>query len=189
MESYGRIWQELTWSWASSTGNPALDQRLDAAANAAWPYARLCAWTYLNDHPAAHDIMDYSVEKASGYIARHADCPDKKLVWRMKSALKRRARQLAAKRNREILYGSLTDMEKLYIGRPDIEQRIYAYELIGRLSPFAQAIVEWRSLEYPWRQIADQLELDHTAVRRAYYRELDLLLNDLSQPGELSQCR
>ena len=97
MDSYGRIWQELTWSWASSTGNPTLDQRLDAAAHAAWPYARLCAWTYLNDHPAAYDIMDHAIENASGYIARHADSSDKKLLWRIKSVLRRRARQLAAK--------------------------------------------------------------------------------------------
>jgi hypothetical protein len=99
---------------------------MEAAANAAWPYAVLCAWTYLNDHAAAHDIMDLSVENVSGYISRHADCSDKKLLSRTKSVIKRRAQQEAAKRNREIQFGSLIDMEKLYIGQPEAEQRVYA---------------------------------------------------------------
>ena len=30
MQAHGRIWQELTWSWAYSTGHPASDRRLEA---------------------------------------------------------------------------------------------------------------------------------------------------------------
>jgi hypothetical protein len=189
MKPHSRIWQELTWSWASSTGNPASDQKLDAAANAAWPYAKLCAWTYLNDHAAAHDIMDHAVENASGYISRHANCPEEKLVLRFKSVIRRRARQQSAKWNREIQYGSLIDMEKLYIGQPEAEQRVYAIELFESLSPFAQSIVRWRALGLSWRKIAVHLEMDHTAVRRAYFREVESLLHDFSQPGEASKCR
>ena len=189
MKPHGRIWQELKWSWAFSTGNPASDQKLDAAANAAWPYAKLCAWTYLNDHAAAHDIMDHAVENASGYISRHADCPEEKLVLRFKSVIRRRARQQSAKWSREIQYGSLIDMERLYIGHPEAEQRVYAIELFESLSPFAQSIVRWRALGSSWRKIADHLEMDHTAVRRAYFREVESLLHDLSQPGEVSKCR
>jgi DNA-binding NarL/FixJ family response regulator len=161
---------------------------MEAAAIAAWPYAMFCAWTYLNDHAAAHDIMDHAVENVSGYISRHEDCSDKKLLSRTKSVIKRRARQEAAKRNREIQFGSLIDMEKLYIGQPEAEQRVYAIEIFERLSPFAQSIVRRRSLGYSWRKIAEDLEMDHTAVRRAYFREVETLLHDLSQPGELSQC-
>jgi|CZKL01.1.fsa_nt_gi hypothetical protein len=189
MESHGRIWQELTWSWAFSTGNPASDQKLDAAANAAWPFAKLCAWTYLNDHAAAHDIMDHALENASGYISRHPECSERKLLLYVKSVIRRCARQLSAKRSREIQYGSLFDMERLYIGQPEAEQRVYAAEFLERLSPFAQSIVKWRVLGFSWRRIADHFEMDHTAVRRAYFREVESLLHDLSQPGELSKCR
>ena len=80
-------------------------------------------------------------------------------------------------------------MEDLYVVQPEVEQRIYAYELLERLSPFALSIVEWRSMDYSWREIAEKVELDHTAVRRAYYREVESLLHDLSQPGEKSRCR
>ena len=89
------IGQGLTWSWAYSTGHPASDQRLDAAAKAAWSYAVLCAWTYLNDLDSAHDLMDLAVQKAAGYAARHPDSPPNKLTTRIKSALRRRAKQLA----------------------------------------------------------------------------------------------
>jgi hypothetical protein len=64
MQPQGRIWQELTWSWAYSTGHPTSDQRLEAAAKAVWPYALFCAWTYLNDHAAAHDLLDHAVQNA-----------------------------------------------------------------------------------------------------------------------------
>ena len=85
MPPKGRIWQELTWSWAFSTGHLASDQKLAAAAEAAWPYALLYAWTYLNDHDAAHDLMDHAIENTRDYAGRHADFPVEKLEWRMKS--------------------------------------------------------------------------------------------------------
>ena len=187
MQPQGSNWKEPTWSWAHSTGSPASNEKLEAAAKAAWPYAIRCAWTYLNDHAAAHDIMDHAVENVSGYISRHAECSDKKLLSRTKSVIKRRARQEAAKRRLEIPYGSLIDMEKLYIGQPEAEQKVYGRELLERLSPLAQSIAKWRALGYSWRKIAEDLEMDHTAVRRAYIREMESLLHDLSQPGELSQ--
>jgi hypothetical protein len=86
-------------------GHPTSDQRLEAAAKTAWPYALLCAWTYLNDHAAAHDLMDHAVQNANDYLGRHLDCPDKKLAWRIKGVIRRRARQQSAKKSREIQYG------------------------------------------------------------------------------------
>ncbi|MGH9584784.1 MAG: hypothetical protein ACRD4O_17825, partial [Bryobacteraceae bacterium] len=134
-------WQDLTWSWACSTGHPTADQALEAAAQAAWPYAVLCAWTYLNDRDSAHDLMDHAVQNASEYLGRHPGATVEKLKARIKSVLRRRAKQLAGKRNRELSRGSLADMEQVYSGRPEIEQRLYAHELLARLSPFANSIV------------------------------------------------
>lgn len=187
MPPRGRSWEELTWSWAYSTGHPASDQMLEAAAKAAWPYAMLCAWTYLNDHDAAHDLMDHSVQNASDYITRHPDSPTDKMTARIKSMIRRRAKQLAAKKSREVLSGSLSDLEYLYSGQSDAEQRVYANELFGRLSPFGQSIVRWRWVGYTWREIAKQLDMDHTAVRRAYFREMGLLLQDLSPSGDFAK--
>lgn len=90
--------KELTWSWAYSTGHPASDQKLEAAAHAAWPYAFLCAWAYLNDHDSAVDLMDHAVQNVSKYIVRNGDPPPNKLAARLKSVIRRRATQLAAKR-------------------------------------------------------------------------------------------
>jgi hypothetical protein len=188
MQPQGSNWKEPTWSWAHSTGSPVSNEKLEAAAKAAWPYAIRCAWTYLYDHAIAYDLMDQALENASGYVLRHPECPEMKLAARIKSVIKRRARQQSTKRNREIQFGSLIDMEKLYIGQPEAELRVYAIEIFKRLSPFAQSIANRRSLGYSWRKIAEDLEMDHTAVRRAYFREMESLLHDLSQPGELSQC-
>jgi hypothetical protein len=94
MPPKSRNWKELTWSWAYSTGHPASDQKLEAAAHAAWPYAFLCAWTYLNDHDAAIDLMDHAVHNVSQYLARHSDPPEKELNVRIKSIIRRRARHL-----------------------------------------------------------------------------------------------
>jgi DNA-directed RNA polymerase specialized sigma24 family protein len=130
--------------------------------------------------------MDHAVENAFGYLGRHPDCPDNKLASRIKSVIKRRARQQSVKRNREIQYGSLLDLDQIYVGRSEAEQRVYANELFARLSPFAQSIVEWRWLGYSWRKIAEHLDMDHTAVRRAYFRELESLRQTLSQLGVVS---
>jgi DNA-directed RNA polymerase specialized sigma24 family protein len=188
MPPQSRTWQELTWSWAFSTGHPPSDQCLEATAKAAWPYALLCAWTYLNDNAAAHDLMDDAVQKTFEYLGRHPGCSDKKLLLHLKSVVKRRAKQEAAKKSREIQYGSLVDLENICFVSSEAEQRVYANELLARLSPFARSIVEWRVIGYSWRKIAEHLDMDHTAVRRAYFREIELLLSSVSQSGELSRC-
>jgi DNA-binding NarL/FixJ family response regulator len=161
---------------------------LEAAAHAAWPYAFLCAWTYLNDHDAAVDLMDHAVQNASNYIVRNGDPPPNKLAARIKSVIRRRARQLAAKRSRELPSGSMYDMEHLLVGHPEAEQRAHARELFSRLSPTAQSIFNRRRLGYSWREIGGKLEMDHSAVRRAYFLELGLVLRSLSPPGDSPKC-
>src|ERR1035441_5898990 len=88
MQPQGSNWKEPTWSWAHWTGSPASNEKLEAAAKAAWPYAIRCAWTYLYDHAAAYDLMDHAVENAASYILRHAECPEMKLAARIKSVIK-----------------------------------------------------------------------------------------------------
>jgi len=187
MPPKGHRWKYLTWSWACSTGDPASDQALESAAQAAWLYALLCAWTFLNDQDAAYDLMDHAVQNASAYCTRHPDALSEKLIARMKSVLRRRARQLAARQGRELSYGSLLDLESLYAGQPEVEQQVMANEMFARLSPFAQSVVRRRWLGYTWREIAKQLGLDFSVVRRAYFRELELLLRNLSRSGDSPQ--
>lgn len=181
MRSKGRIWQELTWSWAFSTGDLASDQKLASAAQAAWPYAVLYAWTYLNDVDAAHDLMDYAIENTRGYYTRHPDYPFEKFKWRMKSSLKRRAKQQASNREHELQAGSLSELQDRVASEPIAEQYVYAKELLNALSPFAKTIANRRWLGYSWRDIARALEMDHTVIRRAFFREVEKLLGELSQ--------
>ncbi len=183
-----RVGQELRWSSVYPTGNVASDDKLDGAGKASWSYASLCAWTYLNDSDAAHDLMDHAIENASRYISRHPERAAEKLTARIKSVIRRRAKQLAAKNGRELSSGLLVDLEDFLIAQPDAEQRVYENELLKRLSPFASSVLKWRWLGYSWREIAKQLEMDHTAVRRAYFREIESLHHCLSRSGDLHQC-
>jgi len=180
--------EELTWSWAYTTGHQASDQKLEAAAKAAWSYSLLCARTYLNDQDAARELMEHAVHNAFRYVARHPDAPPEKLIARIKSVVRRRGRQLSAKRSRELASGSMLDMESLLAGEMEAEKAVFANELLSRLSPFARAIVNRRLSGYTWREIAGELEMDHTAVRRAYLRELEALLRELSRSGDSPKC-
>ena len=175
---------DLTWSWTWSTDHPASDQKLEPAAKAAWPYALLCAWGYLNDRDSAHDLMDHTVQNVADYLTRHPESPDWKLLARFKSVLRRRAKQLAHKHDREIPYGSLIDLEHLLIQLPDIEQRVMAREMLVQLSPFAQLVFNRRNTGYSWREIATELDVDHTVIRRAYFRELRSLLPNVFRSGD-----
>lgn len=175
---------ELTWSWAWSTGHHTSDRKLESAAKAAWPYALLCAWTYLYDRDSAHNLMDHAVRNTAEYLTRHPESPDWKLIARLKSMIRRRAKQVAHKHSREISWGSLFELEHLLIELPDLEERSIAIELFSRLTPFTRSVLNRRYIGYTWREIAAELELDHTVVRRAYFRELESLLRALSQSGE-----
>ena len=180
--------EELTWSWAHTTGHPASDQKLEAAAKAAWSYSLLCARTYLNDLDAARELMEHAVDNASRYVTRHPDPPPDKLIARIKSVIRRRARQLSAKRSRELSFGSMLDMESLLAGELEAEKSVFANELLSRMSTFSRAVVNWRWNGYTWREIAGELDMDHTAVRRAYLRELEALLQELSRSGDSPKC-
>lgn len=188
MSLKGSIGQELTWSGPLSTGQPACHQDLESSAKAAWPYAQLCARVYLNDPDAAHHLVDHAVQNVAGYIARHPNSTSEKLTSRIKSVIRRRAKHLAAGKIREVSFGSAVDLEQVYATEPSTEQMVYARELLARLSPFAQSIIKWRWVGYTWREIARELDLDHTVVRRAYFREMQTLLRSLSQAGDLSRC-
>ncbi len=176
--------EDLTWSWAWSTGHDASDQKLEPAAKAAWSYALLCAWTYLNDRDLAHDLMEHAVRNAGDYFVRYPDSTEQKLIARIRSVIRRRAKQIAHQRRREVASGSLLDLEHLRASAGEVEESAISSQLFSRLSPFAQNILHRREFGYTWRDIAAEFDLDHTVVRRAYFRELQSLLRSLSQPGE-----
>jgi len=188
MPPNGRNWQVLTWSWACTTGHPASDQVLEAAADAAWPYALLCAWTFVNDPHTAHDLMDHAIQNATDYITRHPTASSAKVNARVKSEIRRQAKHLAAKQRRELPSGSASNFAAVCASHPEIDRRIYANEIFAKLSPFAQGIVNRRWLGYSWREIGRDMDVDYSEVRKAYFRELALLLRNLSQSGESPKC-
>jgi hypothetical protein len=83
MPPRGPGWEELTWSWAYTAGHQASDQKLEAAAKAAWSYSLLCAWTYGANGLSAKVQTVFEQQPFSGHVfvfrGRRGDIV--KLLW------------------------------------------------------------------------------------------------------------
>ena len=179
------------WNWIVPSASAETNRLLRAAAAETWPYARWCAWNYLHDREAAFDLMDAALVNAAGYASRlNGLAPGRRLVWRVKSVLRREARQRAKRRRHELSWGSLADLETLETlpfqrsAPATADEELIADEIMRRLSPQARDIVRWLVMGYSWRRIARHLGLDRTTLRRAFDREVDALFHDLGH-GDL----
>jgi DNA-directed RNA polymerase specialized sigma24 family protein len=132
--------------------------------------------------------MDHAIHTTSEYIRNHSDVLTENLTVRLKDIIRSRAKRLATKNNREVPFGSLSELEKMLAVPPEAEQMAIASELFERLSPFTQSVVHWRLLGYSWREIGQQLEMHHTVVRRACLRELESVLHGIPLHGGVRSC-
>jgi DNA-directed RNA polymerase specialized sigma24 family protein len=153
------------------------------ACGLAWPYASYCAIRFLHDSHAAYDLMDAAVENTERYYERFdGDRTSKQLVYRLLSVLKRLSLQWS-RRQREVPCGTLSDLESVmaeWSERPDIEQAIFASQLLARLSDQSRMIALWRLQGHTWRHIAKALNVNHTTLQRNYRKELRGLLCEFS---------
>jgi DNA-directed RNA polymerase specialized sigma24 family protein len=165
--------------WYSGSPNPAMDALFRRVCASAWPYALFCAHRYLHDVHAAYDLMDAAVSNAEQYYERfHGERTFIQLSHRIMSVLKRLAKQ-RVRNNREISYGSLSDLGILgraISSKPEAEQSAYINEMLGKMSERSQQITYWRLAGHSWRQIANTLEASYVTVRRSYHKELRGLL-------------
>jgi hypothetical protein len=177
--------QGSSWSWINPSASAASCRSLQTAANAVWPYAKYCAWSYLDDDCSAYDLMDYAIEHSGKYLARFQfEPPTEKLVSRLRPLIRRRAKQLARRRV-GIPSGALLDLEEFaqqLREQPEAEQRVYAREILEKLSPQARAVALWRRMGYSWRVIGRNLDLEHSHLRRAYLREIHAAVQGCADP-------
>jgi hypothetical protein len=176
--------------WYLGSQDRTADDLFRRACALAWPYAVYCATRYLRDVDAAYDLMDAAVSNAEKYYARfHGERTFIQLSYRIMSVLKRLAKQ-RARNNREISYGSLSDLGILgtdFSSKSEAEQTAYINEVLGKMSERSRQITYWRLAGHSWRQIADTLEANYVTVRRSYHKELRGLLFpsfDKHSPGE-----
>jgi len=176
--------------WYLGSPNPAMDALFRRACASAWPYALFCATLYLHDVHAAYDLMDAAVLNAEHYYERfHGERTSTQLFYRIVSVLKRLSKQ-RVRNNREISYGSLSNLEILgtaISSKSEADQTAYINQVLGRMSERSRQITYWRLAGHSWRQIADTLEASYTTVRRAYHKELLGLLfpsSDKPRSGE-----
>ena len=166
--------------WYLGSPNPAADEIFRQVCALAWPYALYCAGRYLHDLHAAYDLMDAAVCNAERYYERFlGERSSRQLFYRVVSVLKRLSKQ-RARNNREVSYGSLSNLEILaaaFRSRPEAEQTAYINQVLERMSVRSQKITNWRLAGHSWRQIAEILESNQATVRRVYQKELRTLLS------------
>lgn len=172
---------ELFGAWPSLTGQDEIDRLLRSTAIALWPYARFCAWSYLYDEDYAYDLMDQSLTNISAYVLRLRPPPtEAKIYARLRSVVSRMAKQ-EARHRRELLVGSLSDLEQhaatnSFSSKGQIENEVLLQEILPRLSPSAQRIAGLVAMGYSWREIGRQLRIDHQTVHRSFLREVNFAL-------------
>lgn len=176
--------KDRMWNWITPTSSPETNSMLKAAAVEVWPYASWCAWSYLHDRDAAFDLMDRAIENTAGYASRlNGAATVERLVWRMRSVLKRLAKQEVKKHRLEVPYGLLVDLEYAHAGSqketPKFDQAVETKDILRKLSPEARDILRWTSMGYSWRQIARQLGVDRMTLRRSYDKEIRTVLESL----------
>ncbi len=173
--------------WYLGSPDPAVDDLFRRACALAWPYALFCAHRYLRDLHAAYDLMDAAVSNAEQYYERfHGKRTSIQLSYRIVSVLKRLSKQ-RIRNNREIYYGSLSNLEILataFSSQSQAEQAAYIHQVLEQMSERSRKITYWRLAGHSWRQIAGDLEFSPTTLRRAYHKELrELLSSSSDKPG------
>jgi RNA polymerase sigma factor (sigma-70 family) len=184
MATRNPIDKDQMWSWIAPTTSAETNGMLKAAATATWSYALWCAWTYLHDRDAAFDLMDRAIENTAGYASRlNGTATEQRLIWRMRSVLKRLAKQEVKKHSLEVPYGLLADLESARSQAqqeiPKFEQAVETKDILKKLSPEARNILKWTAMGYSWRQIAKQLGVDRMTLRRTYDKEIATVLESL----------
>ena len=173
------------WKWEASLDG-TLRATLLAAAESSWPYARHCAWSYLNDVTFAAEILEESLGVVRSYAVRVSPSPPvQKLTARLRSQIRRVAKQ-RAKRLKEEPTGFLHDLD-LFVraDHPDPTDLLYLEEVLNLLSPQAKEVAGWIRTGYSWREVGKLSGIDHTVIRRAFRRETDAALAQLGIRSKL----
>src|SRR5664279_5280824 len=159
----------------------AARELLLAAARLAWPYARRSAWSYLHDETLAAELLEKAVEIVTPYVSRGSTLPSsQKLVARLRSQVRRLARQEAHRRRHEKCIGTIFDLATIAPSHStDVDERLFLEKLLELLSPFSRIIAQGLRMGRTFREIAKDFDSDHSTVSRAFRRDVDAALTEL----------
>ncbi len=175
--------------WYLGSSDPAVDQMFRRACALAWPYALYCATRYHHDPDFAYDLMDAAVQNAERYYRRFdGERTALQLTYRITSVVRRLSKRRAHRS--EMAVGTLSELELLarrLAVQSNIEQDAFIRRVLERMTARTRRIVYWRLAGHTWRQIADELGVDHITVWRQTKKELLGLLelkSDSHDPEE-----
>ena len=154
------------------------------AAQSAWPYARRSAWSYLHDESMAAELLERAIEQISPFLKRSTSLPSpEKVTARLRSQVRRLAKQKAHRGRLELYKGSVLDLELLApASAPTLDDQVFLDRFLALLSPYGRVIAQGIRLGLTWREIAKDFDTDHSTVRRAFRREADAALSRLRIP-------
>jgi DNA-binding NarL/FixJ family response regulator len=161
-----------------------------AAVQTTWSYAQLSAWTYLHDEALGADIMEAAIKVIYSYAQRTSPMPPvEKLTARLRSQIRRVAKQMANRRRKEENAGSVRDLELAYNPSvtPDPTDTLLIKEVLDLLSPRAREVATWIWMGYSWREIGQTVDVDHNSIRLAFHRETDAALTRLGRGMRVSR--
>lgn len=169
------------WKWRDS-----LTEELQAGLRAAYeevlPFARYTSWSYLHDGTLAAELLEAAMDSIYPFALKSSPAPPiAKLAARLRSQVRRVAKQRANRQSKEECAGSLHDMERNHLISEtlDVNEMILIKEIVGRLSPEARNIATWIWMGYSWREIGKTLDIDQDSIRLAFRREADRVLSEL----------
>jgi len=172
--------------WYLGSPDPAIDQLFRRACALVWPYAVFCANRYHHDPDFAYDLMDEAVRKAErDYERFNGQRTAVQLSYRIFSIIKRLSKR---HRNRkEVAVGTLSDLELFALSfqaRTDAEQDAIIGQVLDRMTELTRQAVLWRRDGHTWRQIADELGVDHITLWRQTKKEILGLLELKSETND-----
>jgi DNA-directed RNA polymerase specialized sigma24 family protein len=180
---------DALWKWRDSL-REELQPRLMTAYEEVLPFARYSAWSFLHDGALANELLEEAMESVHAYALKTSPPPaTSKLAARLRSQVRRVAKQRANRQSKEDCVGSLLDMERdhLMAETNDLTEMVLIKEIVGRLSPEARKIATWIWMGYSWREIGKTLDIDQNSIRLAFRREADRVLSELGIESKSTQ--
>jgi DNA-directed RNA polymerase specialized sigma24 family protein len=177
------------WKWRDSL-REELQAQLMNAYEAVLPFARFSAWSFLHDGALANELLEEAMESVHAYALKASPPPaTSKLAARLRSQVRRVAKQRANRQSKEECAGSLLDMERYHLMAEtnDLAEMILIKEIVGRLSPEARNIATWIWMGYSWREIGKTLDIDQDSIRLAFRREADRVLREIGIESKATQ--
>lgn len=166
------------WLAADVGGTDTIDPIVSTVAEESWPWAFRLAQQELRDGPSALEIVEATAIEVSRRLRRQPDVGIHLAAY-YRTALTNRIRAIAVRNGRIAYRGGPQDVE--IICRPTAPQGFEGFEarmvlesILLHTTANVRRMLQYRLLEYSWREIADEFAITEKQVRSRFYYGIHL---------------